>query len=209
MEESAYTFYFEEIFPNYEEWKDFIETYSDAVDYNDPSQALFDKWCYSLLARHYNHCNIRYTVPGAFKGELLNVYENKFKQFMQEKMIVDKIHSLKAEDYELMQTNLTNMANNPNYDIEDPIKPLKFISAQTYQVVNSNKLRAYLDALNNMPSLKIFKFFKAPSSEEMGFDDLFMNIQPNQKYVYERGQNEHNFQSKLFGPSTTSTTKQK
>lgn len=187
MKESAVTFYLEDIFASYDDWKDFIQNNSDIVDYSDATQANFDAWCYKLLMRHYNHTNIRYTTPDAFLGELLNVYENKFKQFMREKMIIDKIYSLTTEDFELIQTNLTNMANNPNDDTADPTQPLNFISAQTYQLANSNKMKAYLDALNNMPSLNIYKFFKAQNKDEMGFDDLFMNVQPNQKFMYKRG----------------------
>lgn len=187
MEQTAFTFYFEDIFPTYEKWKNFISINSNIIDYTDVTQANFDKWCYNLLARHYNHTNIRYTCVDAFLGEILNVYENKFKQFMQEKMVIDKIHSLTPQDLELIQTNLTNMANNPNDDTAEPTKPLNFISAQTYQLVTSNKLRAYLDALNNMPSLNIYKFFKSQNKDEMGFDDLFMNVQPNQKFMYKRG----------------------
>lgn len=184
MAHSALTFYLENIFESYDDWKDFIQNNSSFVDYDDEIQANFDKWCFNLLMRHFNHTNIRYSTPNAFLGELLNVYENKFKQFMQEKSVIDKIHSLTTKDFELIQTSLSNIANNPNDDTADPTKPLNFISGQTYQIANSNKLRAYLDALNNMPTLNIYKFFKAQNKDDMGFEDLFMNIQPNQKFYF-------------------------
>lgn len=186
MEETSFTYYFEEIFPDYESWEYFIEQSSN-IDLTISENALFDQYCYNLLFRHFNHQNIRYTSIDAFLGELLNVYENKFAQFKRQKKLVDKIHNLTDDDLQLVTTALTNMANNPNDEVSDPLQPLSYISAQTFEQMQSNKLKAYLDALNNMPSLNIYQFFKANNKDEMGFEDLFMNVQPKIIYLYERG----------------------
>ena len=186
MEETSFTYYFEEIFPDYATWKEFIEN-SSSIDLTNALNLAFDEYCFNLLYRHFNHVNIRYTSVNAFLGELLNVYENKFKQFKKEKDLIETIQGLTNEDLQLVSTTLSNMANNPNDEVDDPLQPLNYISAQTFENVQSNKLRAYLDALNNMPSLNIYKFFKANNKNEMGFEDLFMNIQPNIQYFYRRG----------------------
>lgn len=187
MIETAYTFYFEEIFPNYNSWESFIKLSSDIVDYDNPEDATFDLFCFNLLFRHYNHTNIRYSSEQAFLSELLNVYHNKFTQFKREKELIQDIAGLTIEELQVVNTAITNMSNNPNVDVDDPTTPLKFISAQTYNAVKSNKLKAYLDALNNMPSLNVYKFFKANNKDEMGFDDLFMNVQPPIHYYYKKG----------------------
>lgn len=185
MEKTSFTYYFEEIFPDYETWKDFIDA-SSYIDLTDATNLAFDEYCFNLLYRHFNHQNIRYSTIDAFLGELLNVYENKFEQFKKEKSLIDTIYSLTNDDLQLISTALTNMANNPNDDVADPLSPLSFISAQTFQQTQSNKLKAYLDALNNMPSLNIYKFFRPNNEYEMGFNDLFMNVQPNIKYLYKK-----------------------
>lgn len=190
METIATTFFFEEIFPDYDTWQTFIQNNSDIVNWNDATQTAFDKYCFDLLFRHYYNCNIRYSVPSSFMQELLNVYQNKFKQFQKEKEIIDSMEQLKLDDLQLVQQTLTNMANNPNDEVDDPLQPLNYISAQTINQVTSNKLKAYLEALNNIPSLKIYNFFKAQNKEEMGFDDLFMNVQPLKKYLYYKGDSE-------------------
>lgn len=187
MEETSFTYYFEEIFPSYNDWYEFINS-SSYIDLDDSSNARFDEYCFNLLFRHYNHQNIRYSSIEGFLGELLNVYENKFEQFKKEKNLIDTIYQLTNDDLKLVSTTLSNFANSPNFDIVNPLQPLQYISSQTFSNVESNKLRAYLDALNNMPSLNIYKFFKANNKDEMGFDDLFMNIQPNLKYYYKRGE---------------------
>lgn len=187
MENSAYTFYFEQIFPDLLSWQTFIGTYSTIVNLNDPIDLGFDKYCYTLLSNHYNHCNIRYTTIDAFKSEILNVYDNKFAQFKREKALIEKVNSLTDEDLALVREYVNNQANNPNVD--NPLNTdgfLGYISFQNFAKEKSNRLRAYLDALNNVPSMNIYKFFKANDDREMGFDDLFMNIQPNIDFVYRR-----------------------
>lgn len=183
MISSAYTFYFNHIFPTYDDWKEIIQQ-SNIVNYDDVSESTFDKYCYDLLSRHYSNCNIRYMTPDPFILELLNIYDNKFKQFKREKELVESIHKLSDEEYREISNALTNMANNPNSEVVDPLKPLSFISAQSFMVNKSSKIQSYLYAIDNMPSLKIYKFFKAEDKESMGFDDLFMNIQPNQIPIY-------------------------
>lgn len=180
---SAFTFYFEEIIPDYDTWKSIIEQ-NNIVDYTNVTQQTFDKYCYNILRRHFNHCDIRYSDPYSFLNELVNVYENKFKQFLKEKEIIDSIYNLTNKEIEVLNESITNMANNPNEEPEDPLKPLNFISAQTFQQNKSNKIKAYLEALNNIPSLNIYKFLNEYNEYELSFNDLFMNVQPNVKYYY-------------------------
>lgn len=191
MIQTAYTFFFQEVFEKYEDWVEFMSD-KGIVDYTDATQSAFDQWVFNLLYNHYYCCDIRYSVIDAFKSELLIVYENKFKQFMNQKRLIDLTQNLTADDIAEVNTTITNMANNPNTD--NPLNSdgvLPFISAQTFNNVKSNRLKAYLDAINNLPTFKIYKFFKG-DKEEMGFDDLFMNIQPHMRYFYERGDNNGN-----------------
>lgn len=178
----SFTFYFNEIIPDYETWKANVEQLG-IIDYNDPLDAQFDVFCYNLIDRQYHNVNVRYNTPYAFLGSLLNVYLNKYKLFKKEKELIDEIYKLSLKDIELINTTLSNMANNPNDEPNDPTKPLNFISAQTYQQLTDNRFKAYFNALNNMPTLNVFKFLKG-TPEELGFEDLFMNVQPNLKYYY-------------------------
>lgn len=185
--EPTITYYFEEIFPTYKDWKDFMDI-NKVIDYTSAVDSAFDEWCYNILMRHFTHQNIRYMETEAFKGELLNVYENKFKQFQREKMLIDAINGLTLEDLAELNEAITNNANNPNEN--NPLNSdgvLPFISEQTFQKVTSNKLRAYLEALESVPTLNIYKFFKAQNKNEMGFEDLFMQVLIPQIYIHEKG----------------------
>lgn len=180
---TAITFYFNDIFKNYSEWKNFIMQ-TEIVDYNVATEEAFDKFCYNILSRHFSHSNIRYNEKEAFLLELANVYQNKFKEFMKEKEIIDNIFKLTDEELYEFTNNIVNMANNPNDKPDNPYKPLPYISAQTFSKQNSNKLNSYLKALNNIPSLNIYKFLKSSETNEMSFQDLFMVVIPTQYSVY-------------------------
>ena len=98
--------------------------------------------------------------------------------------MIDKIYNLSDDEILEIDHAINNMANNPNDEPEDPTKPLNFISAQTYNLKVQGKARTYLERLNSLPTLNIYKFLHNDKPEEMGFEDLFVQIIPNQDYIY-------------------------
>lgn len=185
----AYTFLFNEIFPSYNDWKSFIEENSNIIDYDKQEHADFDKYCWNIISRHFSHSNIRYLTINEFEQELLNVYENKFQQFLKEKQIIDEIYKMTFDEIASLNETLSNFARNPNEsnDIDSEGK-FTFISEQTYNKVNSNRFESYLRVLNNLPSLNYYKFLDAKEGE-IGFKDLFMNVVPNIKILFNKGEN--------------------
>ena len=41
---TAFTFYFNNIFPSYEDWKEFSKQI-DSIKFDNPVHEAFDKWC--------------------------------------------------------------------------------------------------------------------------------------------------------------------
>ena len=183
----AFTFYFDEIFPSYDEWQEFISS-TGIVNYENQLEANFDRFVYKILMREFTHQNIRYFEVDSFKCELANVYESKFHEFMKQKELIDAMYQLSLDDFTLLQTTLSNIANNPNDEPSDPKEPLNFISGQTYSQLKSNKLQSYLYALNNLPSLNFYKFINRSDEYDVSFRDLFMNVQPIDHYLFRKGE---------------------
>ena len=157
------TFNFGELFKNYDEWKElFINT--DIVNYEDEAQADFDKYFYNILFRHFCKSFIRYVEPEAFKNELINVYQNKFKQAMKEFEICNKIYNLTEEEIIAIGRAITNLANNPNEEIAQPTKQLEYISQQNASYSFNNKLDSYLKYLNSLPTFNVYKFINATTN---------------------------------------------
>ena len=174
----AYTFYFSDIFPTYTSWQEFSQQLlGDKYEDN----AEFDLFCYNNLARKYGGCNIRYLEPEAFICELSIVYYDKFEAYKKQKEIINNMYNLTADDLVMISEGISNIANNPNYTIPDPKKPVDYMSAQTYSLENNNKLKAYFESLEQIPTLRLIEFLDS-------FSYLFMNIQPNESYYYKRSE---------------------
>lgn len=188
---TALTFLFADIFPTYAEWRTFSAQINAVGENPEPDVLAFDQFCYNALYRTFAKQNVRYTTQEQFVNALATVYEQKFTQFYKQKQIIDSIYNLTEADYILASQTLTNIANNPNTEPADPMKPLQFISAQTVSSLTDNRLKAYLDALNNMPMLDITKFIYGERDNPknihfMQFADLFMQVLPNTVNIYEK-----------------------
>lgn len=181
----SYTFYFNEIFPTYDDWVNTMKDFN-IVNYEEVMQANFDNYVYKILFNQYYNVNVRYSTIGDFVTSLSNVYLNKFNKFLKQKELLDKIYNLTDNDILTLTQTLSNMANNPNTEPVDPTTPINYISAQTYQMLTDNKLKGYLNALESIPNMKVYNLLKPETEQEMGFSDLFMNVQPNLKYFYEK-----------------------
>lgn len=179
------TFYFNELFPTYEDWKITIQE-TDIVNYEDESESNFDKFCYKILSHHFSHSNIRYDSPEPFCLELINVYQSKFQQFKKQKELVDKIYKLTDEEINVINESINNMANNPNDEPSNPKEALDYISNQSFLINKNNKLKGYMEAIRDMPCLDIYSFINKPVPYGMSFNDLFIQILPNTQYLFER-----------------------
>lgn len=178
------TFLFIDIFPNYTEWERFSTSLGIEID------TVFDRFCYEIIRRHYGRANIRYSVIEAFTEALGNVYTNKYLQYSKQYELIKTIHQINNDELTHLNQNLTNFSENPNTNVSEPLKPLSFISSQLMSVSQNNKLQAFVNAINNIPTMYMYEFLKGKKSNfEMTFNDLFMVVLPNNKYYYERNDN--------------------
>lgn len=186
---NAVTFYFNDIFPTYDEWKTFMGD-SGVIDYTDPLLTSFDEWAYNVIKRRFKWQNVRYAVPEQFQDAIANVYESRAKAFAHQRAVLNDLYGLSADDLARVGTSLINYANNPNTAPSDPLAPLPYVSNQNYSVQENNRYNAYLRAINNMPILNIDEFLRGGSNYDgaMSFENLFMNVQPNINFWY-KGEN--------------------
>lgn len=191
MEKFAITYYFDEIFPTYTEWREFSKQLDCVGETPSNDILLFDKYCYNVLFRNFAKQNIRYSRIETFVNMLANVYEQEFMRFYKEKQLIDNIYKLSNEELVTLNQTLTNIANNPNTTPTNPLQPLNYISTQSFSNVNDNRLQAYLRALNTMPVLNIERFIYGERADPnnkhfLHFNDLFMQVLTDTEYLYER-----------------------
>ena len=182
----AYTFYFQDVVPDYDTWKAIMSAYG-VIDYEtaDAGILAFDSWAFNVLNRHFHNQNIRYAEPDAFWAQLSIVYENRMKLFKRERELLDETYKLSEDEIAKVSTALQNSANNPNTAPSDPTQPLNYISYQDWGFTMSNRLQAYLYAINNLPSMKIMDFIRGKmSADDMSFQDLFMQVIPRKYNIF-------------------------
>ena len=112
------------------------------------------------------------------------IYATKFKHFLKQKEIIDAVYNLSLDEIRIIEEGLSNLANNPNDEVLDPHSALNYISAQTYNERKDNKLNKYIEALDKLPLLNTYSFLNEKIKNGMSFNDLFMQILPNDTYLY-------------------------
>ena len=174
---SKITFYFSDLLPDFATFK----LYCSEIPIDYESLSSFEKDilenCFNLLTRRYGHANVRYTTPEAFYNALSIPLEDEFKRYCKRMYIIGEAYKLTLDDFAELNRAIQNYANNPNDVVSAPLKPLSYISSQTFMANISNKLQAYLVAIDTMPSQYDEEFLSH-------FKGLFMNIIPNETILY-------------------------
>jgi len=176
MSGSALTFYFKEIFPTKETFKEYLTEF-EIVDITDAENLIFAEYLFKVIFRKYHNSNVQYDTPEDFKCDLANILEDSFLKFKRQTELARKTAKLTDEEILTMTTALANSANNPNSKPVDPTKPFEYVGAQAYTIANNGKLQGYLQALNNIPTLLIDEIL-------LSCRGLFKTFIPNQIYIY-------------------------
>lgn len=151
------TFYFETLFPDYDTFATFLTDYN-VCNVADPTTNATAKYFYGLLIRAFSGNNVAYDTPTAFCSMFASVLEDHFEQFRKQRDMIQTVQALTDDELLDLGNRLQNMAENPNTAPADPTAPLEFVSSQLYEQTKNGKLRGYLDAIRNMPSMRIGPF---------------------------------------------------
>lgn len=142
----AYTFLFKDIIPNLDDFKEFLDVYTD-VDSDEP----FNEYCFKYLFNMYCNSNVKYDTEDAFCRHFGLSYENMYDQFKKRQSIVKKEYALTDDELAMSRFAIVNNALDDNVhhgDNEDLLaKPLDYISAQNSSKERINLLQAYDEAL--------------------------------------------------------------
>lgn len=175
---SALTFYFKDIFPTWESFQQFLEEYQVWGGTPGTVTAETQNLLYKYLFREYMNSNIQYDTPEEFKADFATVFEQHMQQFQKQFELINKTYALTADEITLIGQRLQNIAVNPNSAPVNPGVPLEYVTDQTYEKMDDGRIKAFLDAITRMPSLRIRDFVDK-------FKKLFKTTFYNQKEYYE------------------------
>lgn len=183
---ATYTWTFGELFPDYDTWQQFITNNTQAIDYSIEAVATFDKFCYDALSRRFAGSEIRYSIKAPFYGQLLNIYLTNFFAFKREKELIDKIYQLTEDEILIASKVWSNLALEPNTLNTPADEILNYIGQQTSSFDTRGKLDRYFQALKQVPTLDLARFFKNKYAG-ISFEDLFIQMYAPDYAVYYKG----------------------
>ena len=70
-------------------------------------------------------------------------------------MLIKAISDLTTDDLVIIGENLTNASDNPNNKPTDVRAQLDYITQQNWNMATTNRMQAYLEAVDSMPDLQI------------------------------------------------------
>lgn len=147
------TFLFKDLLPDYATYKDYVKTELGLdIDLATAEDQAIHEHCYNILYKRYCLDNVRYPSPQAFYSEFAIALDDSLKQYLKRYKLIQKAYALTDADLTELNRAIQNYANNPNTAPTNPLDPLEYISSQTLQVNKSNKLQAYLLAIESLPS---------------------------------------------------------
>lgn len=162
------TLCFNEIFKNYDEFKEYTDELA-LYDDSDTFAESLNQMIYYLLYNHYLGCSIAYNTEDEFCAEFGIAYQQYFKQFKMKQENLQRVYNLTAEDLEIVSEALSNFTSNPNDITNAPFELLNYTTNQTRGRTRAGKLQAYLNALQIAPDAQLNDLIKK-------FDYLWLDI---------------------------------
>lgn len=150
------TFKFKDIFTDEDEFITFLTTYGVKTSISVGSaDETFAKYLYKILMRRYYNSSIQYDTPQAFCYGLAETLEIIFDKYKRNKTLIETMQTLSEDDLVIIGENLTNASDNPNNKPTSVREQLDYITQQNWNMATTNKLQAYLQAVESMPEMQI------------------------------------------------------
>lgn len=150
----ALTFYFKEIFPNFEDFIDFVTEYT-TIDNTDEHHAFL----YKILYNFYCNSNVAYDTKDAFKRHFAITYQNIFEQFKFRTNKLKKLYELDDEELNVIQYGIQNVGLNDNSKLNNALdNVLEFVSSQTSDKTRANKFASYLTSVRDVADMYMRDF---------------------------------------------------
>ena len=173
------TFKFKDIFTSENDFLTFITTYGVKETPLVTADENFAKYLYKILMRRYYNADIQYDTPEAFCYGLAETLEIIFDKYKTNKALIEAITALTKDDLIIIGENLTNASDNPNNKPDDVRAQLDYITQQNWSMSTTNKMQAYLEAVDAMPEMQINNICRECAKH-------FKSIYTGAKYYYER-----------------------
>lgn len=173
------TFKFKQVFADENDFLTFLTSYGVKDSPLSNEDSAFGKYLFKILNRRFYNSDIQYDTPTDFYFSLAETIENIFNKYKKNKTLIDAITALTADDLAIIGENLMNASDNPNNKPNDVRAQLDYITQQNWTMATTNKMQAYLTAVDSMPDMQIDNICRECAKH-------FKSVYVGAKYFYER-----------------------
>lgn len=172
------TFVLKELFKNYDDFKTKRDENIIGEVYSTEQQQLL---VYNLLMSNFCNSSIAYDTPNAFYRHFFIEYWNCCDEFTKRIEMIKRLRDLSIDDLVNEMETITNVANNDNSPVENPLKEIiPYITTQSSSSSKGNKAMAYHRAITLYRDNEVNNFLNK-------FKKFFLSIHGDYGIIYRRG----------------------
>lgn len=164
------TWYFEDVFKDEASFTQYLSDYSISLPITITASQL-----YNLFLDKYLNCTINFDTIEVFKRRFKIMLDDYLKEYAMRVATINKMYTLSDDELLVVNTFISNYANNPNFELSDVYDELGYVSAQNNGINRFSKLDSYIKYLKALLPYGNREFLDR-------FKTLF-------KYIYIRGIN--------------------
>ena len=167
------TWYFEDVFKDDTEFSQYLSDYSITLPLTITASNL-----YNLFLDKYMNCTINFDTQEVFKRRFKILLDDYLKEYATRVAVINKLYGLTDDELLIVNTYISNYANNPNYELSDVYTELGYISNQNNGINRMNKLDGYIKYLKTLLPYGNQEFLDR-------FKKLFKYIYIREVYLYD------------------------
>lgn len=142
---NSQTWYFEDIFKDEASFTQYLSDYNISLPSTITASTL-----YNLFLDKYLNCSINYDTIEVFKRRFKILLDDYLKEYAMRIATINKLYALTDEELLVVNTYISNYANNPNYQLTDVYDELGYVSSQNNGINKYSKLESYIKYLKTL-----------------------------------------------------------
>ena len=139
------TWYFEDVFKDEASFTQYLSDYNITLPLTITASQL-----YNLFLDKYLNCSINFDTIEVFKRRFKIMLDDYLKEYALRIATINKLYTLSDDELLIVNTYISNYANNPNYELSDVYTELGYVSNQNNGINRLSKLDSYIKYLKTL-----------------------------------------------------------
>ena len=142
---TSQTWYFEDVFKDETDFTQYLTDYNIVLPLTITASDL-----YNLFLNKYLNCSINFDTIEVFKRRFKIMLDDYLKEYSLRVATINKVYTLTDDELLIVNTYISNYANNPNYELTDVYNELGYVSSQNNGINRLSKIDSYIKYLKTL-----------------------------------------------------------